>query len=105
MVVNELSQATFTIIPLDETGLAFTPSNTQYRVDDLVSSNELIAWTAATPSTSITIVVAASIHAMVDINVEFETKILTVETDFGTASAHVEQHEYQVRNLHFAQVV
>lgn len=101
-MVNELSAATVTVNPLDETGTAVTPSSARYRLDDQVSQTEIIAWTDfSSLSTSMTISIPASAHVMVDPNLVEETKVLTVETDYSTDDAHVEEHEYVVTNLQF----
>jgi len=102
MAINELSAATFTIIPLDEAGQARTPASARYRLDDKVAQSEIIAWTVITElSSEMTIAVPASAHAMVDVNLRNETKVLTVETDYSTDDAHREEYEYRVRNLQF----
>ena len=101
MIVNELSKATFTARPIDEAGSAFTPTNARYKLHDKASTNELIPWTGLTPSEAMEILIAATIHSMVDPSLSLETKVLTTETDFGTSNAHVEEFEYQVRNLQF----
>ena len=101
-MVNELSAATVTVNPLDEAGTAVTPATARYRLDDQVSQAAIIAWTdITTPSTSMTISIPASAHAIIDVNLVEETKVLTVETDYSTDDAHVEEHEYVVRNLQF----
>ena len=102
MQVNELSTATFTVVPIDITGSIVAPSNARYRLDDTISGNALIAWTTiATPSIEMKVSIPASIHSMVDASLSEESKKLTVETDFGTNNAHVEEFEYFVRNLQF----
>lgn len=102
MAINELSAATFTVTPLDEAGQPRTPASARYRLDDKVSQQEVIAWTViATLSTEMTISVPASAHAMVDVNLRNEPKVLTVETDYSTDDAHREEFEYKVRNLQF----
>lgn len=102
MIVNELSTATFTARPLNESGSAFTPSNARYRLDDKTTTNSVIAWTAiSTPSTEMEIVIPASSHTILDTNREHEEKILTIETDYGTDNAHVEEFSYELRNLSF----
>ena len=91
MIVNELSKATFTARPIDDTGVAFTPTTTRYRLDDKTSQTELVAWTDLTVSTAMDIAIPATVHAMVDSNIKLETKVLTVETDYSTSNAHVEE--------------
>lgn len=102
MIVNELSQGKFTIRPYDDDGDAYTPTNARYRVDDKNSGASVIAWTAiATPSTAMEIIIPPASNTIIDTDVIEEIKVLTVETDYGTESAHVEEQEYAVRNLQF----
>ena len=100
-IVNENSVLKFTVVPLDETGSVFTPATARYRVDDVVTQTELIAWTAVSVSTSMEVEIVASTHAMIDVNLAFERKMFTFSTDFSTDQEHNEQIEYQVRNLNF----
>ena len=99
--VNELSVLTMTIIPLDESGSAFVPTTARYRVDDVLSSTAMVAWTSVTPSKSMTVQIPASANTIIDANQETELKMFTFSTDDGTAAEHNEQIEYQVKNLKF----
>jgi len=102
MSINELSAATFTVTPVDEDGDPRTPTNTRYRLDDKAGGTEIITWTDISPtSTEMTISIPATSNAIIDTALRNETKVLTVETDYGTDGAHVEEHEYKVRNLQF----
>lgn len=107
MIVNEESTVTFVIMPTDETGASVTPASARYRVDDLLTQNELIGWTNITDvSSEMTIQLpggSAGPQAMIDAGMQKETKVLTVQTDFGTDDEHNEEFKYKVRNLHFAQ--
>ena len=98
---NELSEVTITARAVDNDGALFTPTNARYRLDDLLSRNALIAWTSLTAASSMQIVIPASAHAMVNSSRKDEVKVLTVETDFGLTSAHPEEYEYKIKNLHF----
>ena len=98
---NELSQVTITARAIDKDGDLFTPTNARYRVDDLVSRNALVAWTAITASSSMTITIPASVNAIIDTSKKDEVKVVTVETNYGLDSAHPEEIHYRVKNLHF----
>lgn len=102
--VNEESRYTVTVKPLNESGVAFTPTTVRYRVDDLDTSTELVAWTSLTPATSMTIEIPATAHSMIDASKTAEEKVLTIQTDFDTVDQHSEEHRYMLRNLAFAQV-
>ena len=100
-IFNEKSQITITARAINKDGVLFTPTNARYRVDDLTSRKELVAWTSLTAATSMTITLAASVNAIIDSSKKFEVKVLTVETDHGLSSAHPEEYKYRVKNLEF----
>ena len=100
--VNENQAYRYTVASLDYNGKARTPTNARYRLDDKLSGNSIIAWTDISPlSTSMTIDIPASANAIIDSNQEFETKVLTVEVDYGTNDASNTEVEYEVKNQQF----
>jgi len=102
--INELSQATITARPVDLDGDLVVPTNARYRLDDLDSRRELVAWTSLTAATEMTITIPAASNAIIAVNRKRERKVLTVEIDDGLASGHHSEYIYWVKNLHFAQV-
>lgn len=101
-MVNEGSASDIVSTLVDETGAAFTPTTARYRLDDLTSGTEVIAWTTiATPSSSMTVTIPATANVIVDTNLPEETKVFTLESDFGTSAAQTQDFRYQVRNLRF----
>ena len=102
MSVNEGSASSVTISPVDETGVAMTPDSARYKVNDKIAGTELVAWTViATPSTSMTVAIPASVNAIIDGSVKTEVKVVTAEMNYSTDSAFTEEHEYSVRNLQY----
>jgi len=101
---NELTPVTVTVVPKDATGAPFTPTNARYRVDDCRSENELVGWTALTPSEAIQITVPGSANAIVDDNLNKpEEKVITVHLDADEVTEQFAQYLYRVKNLRFAQ--
>ena len=98
---NELSQVTVTSRPRDRNGALFVPTNARYLVDDLKSRNALVAWTSLVASKVMTITIPASVNAIIDSTLKFETKVVTVEVDHGLSTAHPDEYLYRVKNLHF----
>jgi hypothetical protein len=100
--VNENSWSKVVINPLDEDGQSRVPSSCRYRLDDKTTGNAIIAWTdVGTLSEEMEIEIPASSNAIIDTSLPEEVKVVTVETDYGTSDAHVEEHEYTVINLQF----
>ena len=100
-MANENSATQFTITPLDFDGEPFTPSTARYRLDDKATSTELIAWTVLTVDDEMEITIPASAHAMQNATLAEETKVLTVEINYGLDTAHVEEFEYVLFNKQF----
>ena len=101
MRVNELSRAVITVRPIDRNGAVFIPGTARYRLDDFTSREAIVAWTSLTPATEMTITIPAASNTILRSSNAREKKILTVETDAGTTSAHVEEYAYWVKNLGF----
>jgi len=103
---NELAGITITITPFDTSGDPYTPTSARYRLDDCLSGNQLIDWTAiAVPSTSMQVAIAGSFNAIVNNTLNApEKKVFTVNTDDGLSTQHYEQYFYGVKNLGFAEV-
>ena len=98
---NEGQEVIVTTRPVNTSDALFVPTNARYRVDDLKSRNALVAWTALSAGTAMTITIPASVNAIIDSTVAFETKVVTVEVDHGLSTAHPDEYLYRVKNLHF----
>ena len=98
---KESSEVIVTVRPVNTSGALFTPTNARYRVDDLKSRNALVALTTLTASTSMEITIPESVNDIIDSTLAFETKVVTIEIDHGTTSAHRDEYLYRVKNLHF----
>jgi len=101
MRVNELSRAVITVRPIDRNGAVFIPGTARYRLDDFKSREAIVAWTSLTPSVEMTITIPAASNTIKNSSNAREKKVLTVETDEDTTSAHVEEYSYWVKNLGF----
>lgn len=97
--VTEASAAQFTAEFYDNVWVATTPTSIRYRVDDVRTGSELAGWTAATPSTSVTLTVTAAQNAVVDDASSSERHMLTVQADNALASQVTSAFVFEVRNL------
>ena len=100
-IYNEKQQVTITTRAINRNGAVFTPTNARYRVDDLDSEEAIVAWTSLTPSAEMTITINATDNAMQNANSPLETRVVTVETDAGLATAHPDEYRYKLKNLKF----
>lgn len=102
MRVKEDSVLYYTIRPLDKNGSAFTPGSCRYRIHDKLATTELVAWTTiatADLSSAMEITIPASVNAIINDNLDYETKVITVQTDFGEDYQHTDDDEWDVENL------
>ena len=82
-------------------GKPFTPTTARYRLDDLASSTEMIAWTDLTVGETMTILVPATANAIIDSARATEERVVTVQTDYGTSVQTSAEKIYRVYNLYF----
>lgn len=100
---NELSQVIVTVTPLDLNSDPYTPTSARYKINDKISGSELVEWTSLTPSTSMQIIIAPSVNAIITDNNDTEIKVVTVQLDDGLSTQHYIEYEYKVINLQFVQ--
>lgn len=81
------------------TGVAVTPTNVKYRLDDLATGFVVQDWADVSAASTVSITVTSAQNAIrSDYNV-FETKQLTVASDYGLATQYLDTTEWDVRNI------
>lgn len=100
--VDELStwivRATFT----DQDGNPVTPETAEARLDDARSGTPIRPWTAlAALSTYKDIEITPAENAVINDNLEFEPRILTVKFTYATTKARRCEYRYKLMNLRF----
>src|SRR5512138_994736 len=80
------------------TAAAASPTNAYYRVDD-GEGCQIRDWTSLTPSSSLSITLAATDNAIQNCTRESETRIVTVMTDRGLSTQYADTFRYEVTNL------
>lgn len=100
-VINENSHAVVTLSFTDEKGVAVVPTAGQYRLDDVASETELLAWTAFTPSAATHDLIITDVqNAIMNNALEAEKKRLTIDFTFGSDNKKATaEYIYVVRNL------
>ena len=100
---NELSQVIITIKPLNPQIQSYIPVTLRYKVNDCLTGNELVAWTAVTPTTrEMTVTIPGSVNAIINNRLRNpEKKVVTLNTDNGLATEHYSEYTYRVKNLSF----
>jgi hypothetical protein len=99
LTIPEKSRQGFAFIFEDENLRSFTPATVRYRVHDPETALELVAWTEATPDTTVTVVIPASANRIVDDSKAYELRTLTVQSDFDSDEQLSQDRTYRVQNL------
>lgn len=100
MLVNEKSNMALAVSFFDDTGAAVTPDSATYRIDDLTSSTVILASTALTPATVVTIQITSAQNAMVSTANQSEERVVTVEFVYATSKRGTNEYRYEVKNLY-----
>lgn len=103
MAIDEANEGCTLVITasfFDENGLAVTPTAGTYRIDDLISGEEILDDTAL-PSLGTEVDVEITPEQMPIINPSrpYETHILTVEFDYGAGKHGNDEYRFHVKNL------
>lgn len=79
----------------------FRPASIRYRLDDSTSGRltEIIAWTDLSPAESVDIAIPSTANRILNDNNRYETRVLTVQSDYDTDDQLSQDEEYRVQNL------
>lgn len=100
---NELSQVIITVKPLNPQNKSYIPVTLRYKVNDCLTGDELVSFTAVTPTTrAMDITIPSSVNAIINTHLRNpEKKVVTINTDEGLATQHYSEYTYGVKNLSF----
>src|SRR5689334_13283924 len=97
-IVNEQSSSVITARFRDRaTDADVTPTNVQYRIDDLRMCIPIVDWTVVTPGTEVSITVTSDQNKIQDGTRNLERKQLIVAADYGLSTQFIERFTYEVR--------
>jgi hypothetical protein len=101
LTIREESRQKFKVIFEDEDRERFTPTTARYRLDDKTNgyTTELIGWTAMTTAEAVEITIPSSANRILNDCNRYETRVLTVQSDYGTDDQLSEDETYRVMNL------
>jgi hypothetical protein len=97
-VVNERSRSGWRFIPEDEDLAEFTPATLRWRLHDKATGREMVGWTDIDPTDPTVIIPADANRILYDSNA-YETRVITVQSDYGTDNQLSADREYRVVNL------
>lgn len=101
LTVREQSRQKFSVSFEDESRRLFLPISVRYRVDDKTECRlvQVLDWQTATPATTIEITIPSSANRILNTRNQFETRVLTIQSDYGTDDQLSEDETYRVLNL------
>ena len=99
LTIPEKSRQGFSFIFEDEDLQPFLPETVRYRVHDPDTDLELLPWTSVSPDTTVMVILPATINRIVDDSNAYETRVLTVQSDYDTDDQLSQDRTYRVQNL------
>ena len=102
LIIAEQSRQKFAVSFKDEAYQPFVPTTIRYRLDDKTDDQTtvILDWQPVTPTDSrIEIMIPSSANAILNDRNVYETRVLTIQSDFGTDNQLSEDETYRVRNL------
>lgn len=102
LTIAEASRQKFAISFKDETYQPFVPGSIRYRLDDETDgrTTTVLDWQDVTPLDSrVEITVPSSANAILNDRNTYETRVLTIQSDYGTDNQLSEDETYRIRNL------
>jgi len=99
LTIPEKSRQGFSFIFEDENLEPFIPGTIRYRVHDPETTLELVPWTSVDPDSTVTVIIPATANRITDTSKAYESRIVTVQSDYDTDEQLSEDREYRVKNL------
>lgn len=101
LTISEGSRQKFAISFKDEDYQPFLPTSVRYRLDDKTDdiTTVILDWQDVTPDFRVEITIPSSANAILNDQNSYETRVLTIQSDYGTDNQLSEDETYRVRNL------
>jgi hypothetical protein len=102
LTILEQSRQKFAVSFKDETYALFVPGSVRYRLDDITIPEQptvVLDWQTIPPDTSVEITIPSSANSILNDRNPYETRVLTIQSDYGTDSQLSQDLSYRVRNM------
>jgi|SRR5689334_744256 len=102
LTIQEQSRQKFSVSFKDETYALFTPGSIRYRLDDVTIPEwptVVLDWQTVVPDTTVEITIPSSANSILNDRNPYETRVLTIQSDFGTDDQLSTELNYRVRNM------
>lgn len=98
--VNEKSPIIFTVVLTDEEGAPLVPSTAEWRVDDVLSSTEVVGWTNIPgPTDTLIVTVAGEYNMIIDEENTREGRVFGIRINDGLEGEAHDEYKFHVLNL------
>jgi hypothetical protein len=84
---------------LDRFDRPFTPATARYRLEDRDTDTMLLDWTSVSPAPVVEIAVIPTINRILNDRLQYEYRVLTVQSDVDTDNQLSQEVVYRVQNL------
>ncbi len=100
-IVNQNCDYTLGLDFSDDTGVAIVPTSASYRIDDVDSGNQIVAWTPIYPTlNSFDLVITATQNAMIGNSTDREERAVTVKFGYSADSKQdTDEYRYMITRL------
>jgi hypothetical protein len=96
--IEELDQYPIRTTLRDADGVLVAPNTLRYRLDCETTQTNLIPWTAISASSTVDLTIASTFNAIVNAANDVETKVVTVQANYGTSTQLNKRYAYDVLN-------
>lgn len=100
-IISERSQIRKRIEVRDADGNLVLPSNVRWKVDCVTNRQAVLGWQTASAAISQVIEIPAGANVIIKDSNWFETKLLTIQVNWGTDQQLNAEYEWDVRNNKF----
>ncbi len=83
----------------DSSNAASAPTTVHYRIDDLTTGTNILAWTSVSAAVSVSITVKSAENKIVDQSNKRERRQITVSADKGTTTETRDTSEWFIENI------
>ncbi len=99
MEINEQTTLFLTISFFDQDNLPVVPDSATYRIDDVLSGTVILADTALTLASVVEVIITQAQNAIIASVNPVETRIVTVEYNYGGSYHGTDEYRYYVKSL------
>ena len=97
--IKERNSITVTAYFRNSSNAATAPTTVHYRIDDITTTTEILAWTTVSAAASVSITIKSAENKIVNQGDKRERRQITVAADKGTTTETRDTVEYFIENI------